>query len=109
MRRRTMIAAGAALAVAGAGVGIAQAVGGEEESVSGPQADRAAAAAERATGGGRAVEVERDDEGRGGWEVEVRRSDGRVVEVHLTPALRADGIEPDDDAGDREDAGDDAR
>lgn len=102
--RKLLLAGSAALALAGVGVGIAQAVGDSEESVSGPDADRARQAALRSVGGGRAVEVEREDDGRAGWEVEVERPDGRQVEVHLDAELRQVGVEADDDgAEDRDD------
>jgi hypothetical protein len=43
--------------------------------------------------------VERADDGASGWEVEVDRGSGSVVEVHLNDQFRSTGTEPDDDAG----------
>ena len=110
MNRKTKLAAiGVSAVVLGAGgVGLAQAVGGDsEEQVTGTQADRAKRAALKAVGGGRVVEVEREDEGRAGWEVEVARGDTQV-EVHLNTDLERVGIETDDDGpGDRDAGGDD--
>jgi len=112
MTRNFKLLAGGASAVvlAAGGVGIAQAVGGgdSDEQATGPGAERAERAAVEAVGGGRAVEVEREDEGRAGWEVEVRRGDGQQVEVHLNPRFERVGVEGDDDGpGDRDEGGDD--
>ena len=106
-RKRKLLLAGAAgIAVAAGAVGIAQAVDGDsDEQVKGPDADRAKRAAVESVGGGRAVEVEREDDGRAGWEVEVVRSDGTQVEVHLDEDLQRVGLESDDDRG--EDGDDD--
>jgi hypothetical protein len=41
--------------------------------------------------------VEREDEGRSAWEVEVRKADGSVVDVDLTRGLERAGAERDDD------------
>lgn len=110
-RNTKLLAAGAsAVVLAAGGVGIAQALGGgdSEEQVTGADAERAKRAAVQAVGGGRAVGVEREDDGGAGWEVEVLRSDGRQVEVHLSPELDPVGTEADDDGpGDRDEAGDD--
>ena len=109
-RRKLLLAGAAALTVGGGAVGIAQAVGGsEDEQVTGPEADTAKRAALESVGGGRVLEVEREDDGRAGWEVEVVRSDGSQVEVHLNQDLKQVGLEGDDDgAGDeREGAEDD--
>lgn len=98
-RKKAAIAGAAALALAATGVGVAQAVGGDsDESATGPGAERARAAAVKAVGGGRAVEVERADEGASGWEVEVERGDGSVVEVQLNDRFEKTGTERDDDA-----------
>ena len=100
-RTRKLLIAGAAILVLGVGgVGIAQAVGGDsEERVTGPEADRAAKAAVDAIGGGRAVGVEREDDGAAAWEVEVARPDGSEVEVGLTSDLERVGTEAEDDGG----------
>jgi hypothetical protein len=104
--RRIVLGAAAALALAAGGVGVAQAVGGDDsdERVSGPDAERAGRAAVAAVGGGRAIEVERADEGDSGWEVEVRTAGGSVTEVNLDDGFRAVRQEPGDDGpGDRDD------
>jgi Peptidase propeptide and YPEB domain len=107
-RRIAMVAVGATV-LAVAGVGIAQAVGGGSEApVTGPAAEQAEAAALQAAGGGTVLEVEQQDgDGAGVYEVEVRRTDGSTVEIHLdeqfqqvgTAADDDSGTEPDDDAG----------
>ena len=96
-----------AVAAGVGGVGIAQAVGGDsEEQVSGPAADRAKQAAVQAVGGGRAVGVERADDGNGAWEVEVERGGG-TLEVHLGSDLEQVGAASDDDgSGDRSESED---
>jgi hypothetical protein len=102
-RGRTVLIAGAAAVVlAAGGVGIAQAVGGDsEEQVTGPEANRAKQAAIQAIGEGRAVGVERGDDG-GAWEVEVVRPDGSEVEVNLSGDLKQVGGETEDDRGEDE-------
>jgi hypothetical protein len=108
-RRRKLVIGGAAvLALGVGGVGLAQAVGGDsDEQATGPAADRAKAAAVRVAGGGRAVNVERDDGGGGAWEVEVKKGDGSVVELHLTRGLEQAGLERDDDgSGGQDESGD---
>ena len=97
-RKKAMIGAAAALAVAAGGVGVAQAVGGDDEDATGPSADRAKAAGVRAAGGGSAVGVERSDERKDGWEVEVRKADGSTLEVQLDASFRKISAEPDDDS-----------
>jgi hypothetical protein len=99
-RRRKLILGGAVVLALGAGgVGYAQAGGDDDENVTGPDAERAKVAAIAVAGGGRAVGVEREDEGNAAWEVEVQRA-GRTVEVKLTSALQRAGVETDDDSGD---------
>lgn len=92
-----MIGGAVVLAIGAGGVGLAQAVGGDDEQATGPDAERAKAAAVRLAGGGTAVGVEREDEGRSAWEVEVKKADGNVVEVDLTNGLERTGAERDDD------------
>lgn len=92
-----MIGGAVVLAIGAGGVGLAQAVGGDDEQATGPDAERAKVAAVRLAGGGTAVGVEREDEGRSAWEVEVRKADGNVVEVDLTDGLERAGAERDDD------------
>jgi hypothetical protein len=103
--RKLLIAGAAVLALGAGGVGIAQAVGGDEEQATGPEADRAKQAAVESAGGGRAVGVERENEGRSSWEVEVRRPDGGEVEVDLSRDLKRVAAESDDD--DRGEQGED--
>jgi Peptidase propeptide and YPEB domain len=106
---RKVLATGAAIvALAAGGVGIAQAVGGDdsEEQVSGPSADRARAAALEAVGGGTVTSVEREDgDGRGAFEVEVRRADGSQVEVAISDRFQDLGTAADDDTGSGSDDG----
>ena len=92
-----MIGGAVVLAIGAGGVGLAQAVGGDDEQATGPDAERAKTAAVRLAGGGTAVGVEREDEGRSAWEVEVKKADGNVVEVDLTDGLERAGAERDDD------------
>jgi hypothetical protein len=103
--RKLLITGAAVLALGVGGVGIAQAVGGDDEQATGPQADRAKRAAVESAGSGRAVGVERENEGRSSWEVEVRRPDGGQVEVDLNRELERVGAETDDD--DRGEQGED--
>jgi uncharacterized membrane protein YkoI len=93
------IVAAALLAVGG--VGIAQAVSGDSESpVTGAPAEHAKAAALDAAGGGTILEVEHQDgDGAGVYEVEVRRTDGSSVEIHLDGQFRQVGSARDDDTG----------
>jgi hypothetical protein len=81
-----------------------------DERVSGPDAERAERAAIDAAGGGRAVGVERENEGASAWEVEVVRSDGGQVKVELTGDLETVAVQADDDsAEDGRETGDDDR
>jgi hypothetical protein len=96
-RRKVIIGGAVVLALGAGGVGLAQAGGGDDEHATGPEAERAKAAAVRLAGGGSAVAVEREDEGRSAWEVEVRKADGSVVDVDLTRGLERAGAERDDD------------
>jgi hypothetical protein len=98
-KRTLLVAAIAALVlVAAVGAGIAKAVSGDE-TVSGPAASKAAAAAVKAAGGGKALEVELQDDGAGVYEVEVRREDGSQIEVHLDAQFQSVGTAADDDTG----------
>src|SRR6188474_1863303 len=96
-RKKLLIGGALVLALSAGGVGYAQAGGDDDENVTGPDADRAKQAAVAVVGGGRAVGVERDDEGNAAWEVEVQR-DGKTVEVKLTRDLKRAGVETDDDS-----------
>jgi uncharacterized membrane protein YkoI len=99
MRRRTrwLVAAGLAAAMAGGLVAAAAATDGDsDQALTGPDRDRAVAAALAATGGGTVLETEAGDDGAA-YAVEVRRSDGRQVEVTLDKAFTVIAQEPDDD------------
>jgi hypothetical protein len=102
-RRHALVAGGivAAAALAIGGVGIAQAVSGDSETpVTGATAEQAKAAALDAAGGGTVLEVEHQDgDGAGVYEVEVRRTDGTTVEIHLDGQFRQVGSASDDDSG----------
>jgi len=103
-RRKLLIGGAVVLALSAGGVGLAQAVSGDDEQATGPDADRAKAAAVKLVGGGSAVGVERDDGDGAAWEVEVKKSDGSVVEVGLTSDLRKAGVERDDDDGSKDES-----
>jgi hypothetical protein len=101
-RKRTLVVAGVAAAVlAVGGAGIARAVSGSDsETVRGPSAQKAARAAVQAVGGGQVLEVEyQDGDAPGVYEVEVRRTDGSHVEVHLNGQFESVGTQADDDSG----------
>jgi uncharacterized membrane protein YkoI len=106
---KLLAAAGSAVVLAAGGVEIAQAVNGgdSEKQATGAEAERAKRAAVKTVGGGRVVGVEREDDGRAGWEVEVLRSGGQQLEVHLSPDLERVGLEADDDGSSDGDEGDD--
>jgi hypothetical protein len=96
-RNRTLIAIGAAVgAVAVGGGAYAWAGGGDdgEGTAIGPGADRARQAALAHVGSGTANEVERGDE-EGAWEVEVTKSNGDTVDVHLDTSYRVLSVEGD--------------
>jgi len=103
-RRKLLIGGAVVLAIGAGGVGLAQAVGGDDEQATGPDAERAKAAAVRLAGGGTAVGVEREDEGRSAWEVEVKKADGSTVELDLTRGLDRAGSERDDDSSGAEES-----
>jgi hypothetical protein len=104
-RNRTLLAIGIALvAVAAGGGAYAYAGGGDDDgegNATGPGADRARQVAVAHLGGGTANEVERGDE-EGAWEVEVTKSNGETVDVHLDTSFKVLSVEGDseDDAGD---------
>jgi hypothetical protein len=107
MRRPTMILAGlaalSALALGGAAIANATGVVGDDgQQLSASEADRAGVAALRAAGGGTVLESERED---GVIEVEVRKSDGSVVEVQLDSSYRVLGVGGDEETDDDEDDG----
>ena len=104
-RNRRYALAGGGIAVVAAlaigGVGIAQAVSGDSETpVTGAAAQHAKAAALDAAGGGSVLELEHQDgDGAGVYEVEVRRTDGSTVEIHLDGQFRQVGSASNDDSG----------
>ena len=84
--KTALIAGGAVAAIAGGGVGIAAATGvtddGNGTPITGSALQQAKAAALKDTGGGQVTATEvRDEEGY--YEVEVQRTDGSSVDVHL--------------------------
>jgi uncharacterized membrane protein YkoI len=97
MRRRTrwIAAAGVAVAMVG-GVAAAAVDGDTDQELTGATRDRAVAAALAATGGGTVLETEVGDDGAA-YGVEVRRPDGRQVEVALDKAFKVVAQEPDED------------
>jgi peptidase YpeB-like protein len=105
LNRRIIVIVAAAGAIAVGGVGIAQAVGGNSEAnVTGPAAEQAKSAALKAAGGGTVLEIEQQDgDGAGMYEVEVRRTDGSQVEVHLDESFQPVGTAADDDSGQESD------
>ena len=108
--RSLVLTAAVGLAIAAGAVGVAQAVSGDsEEQATGPNADRAKRAAVAAAGGGRVTGVEREDEQGEAWEVELRRSDGREVEVKLDRNFAKSSLDLDDDQGDDDGEIEDAR
>jgi Peptidase propeptide and YPEB domain len=108
-RRLTLLAVALVALAAAAAAGIAQAVSGSgEEQLIGSTGQRAAVAALTATGGGKVLEMERQDgDGAGVYEVEVRRPDGSQVEVHLNAQFQPVGTVADDDSGSESNGTDD--
>jgi hypothetical protein len=96
-RTRWIAGAGIALVVIGGGTGIAIATGGDDDRPLGGSAlERATAAALAETGGGTVVDSETGD-GGAAYTVEVRRADGKVVEVSLDASFHVIGQTGDDD------------
>jgi hypothetical protein len=103
-RNRTLLAIGIALVAVAVGGGASAYAGGGDDgegNATGPGADRARRAAVAHLGGGTANEVERGDE-EGAWEVEVTKSNGETVDVHLDTSYKVLSVEGDseEDAGD---------
>lgn len=99
LKRRNILAIGvAAFAVAAGGGAYAYAGGGDdgEGNATGPGADRARQAALTHLGGGTANEVERGDE-EGAWEVEVTKSNGDTVDVHLDTSYKVLSVDGDNE------------
>jgi hypothetical protein len=86
-----------AAAAVSAGFGIA-AARDDDKPLRGATRERATTAALQHTGGGRVIETEVGDDGAA-YSVEVRRTDGSVVEVHLDESFRVTAQEADDDRG----------
>jgi uncharacterized membrane protein YkoI len=98
-----LIAAAAVAALAGGGAAIAGATGGGDDGsgqpIAGSALDRAKAAALQETGGGQVSATEvRDEEGY--YEVEVTRSDGSQVDVHLDRGFNVLDSQPDGSGSD---------
>ena len=93
----------AALALGGAA--IAGATGGDddgsERAITGKALDRASAAALQETGGGQVTGTEAGDE-EGAYEVEVTRSDGSQVDVHLDERFNVLNEVDDGDSGEQD-------
>ena len=105
MNGKRWVAGGAiALGIIGAGTGFAIATGGDDRPLSGPDLEHATSAALAFTGGGTVIETEVGDDGAA-YGVEIRRSDGSVVEVALDQRFHVIGQEIDDDSGGRDDDG----
>ena len=99
----------AALALGGAA--IAGATGGDdddgsERAITGEALDRASAAALQETGGGEVTGTEAGDE-EGAYEVEVTRSDGSQVDVHLDEGFNVLNQVDDGDSGEQDGPEDD--
>jgi hypothetical protein len=105
-RRTTLIVAGiavvAAFALGGAAIAGAPQVTDDEgnQPVSGVAADSARDAAVREAGGGTVTELSRDPEGARIYEVEVRKSDGTVVDIDLDRSFNVLASESDRDEAD---------
>jgi len=104
MKKRTLIAALAVVALGAGGAAIAGAAGGKDDgdghdkAISGSALDRASAAALKATGGGKVTETEVGDE-ESYYEVEVTRADGSQVDVQLDRGFQVVGQKADHEDG----------
>ena len=99
MRRRLVFIGALVVALAAVSGGIALAARGDDDRpMRGSALERANAAALEHVGGGRVVETEAGDDVA--YSVEVRRTDGSVVEVNLNRDFDVVGSEPDDDGAD---------
>jgi uncharacterized membrane protein YkoI len=109
MRKRTkLVIAGAAVAAVlaiGGGIAIAGA-GGDDQPLTGSTKEQASQAALASVGGGTVLETEAS-EGAAAYEVEVRRTDGSVVDVQLDADFNVLGNEADDDSGGGDEGGGD--
>jgi hypothetical protein len=101
-KKRTIVVGASAVVLAGlAGGGVAWATAGDDagERVTGAAADRAAKTALAHVGAGTLEGVERGDDGRSAWEVEITRPDGSTVEVQLDAGFAVLGAGSDDAGG----------
>jgi len=104
VQRKTKWIAGGALAaviVGGTGTGLAVVSDDDDKPLTGTARVRAVTAARNATGGGTVTETEVGDAG-GTSSVEIRRPDGRQVEVNLDRNFKVTGQETDDDGSNRD-------
>src|SRR3954468_14938703 len=101
--KRFLVTGVSALALAAGGAGAAVALGSGEDggaAATGAGAEKAKDAALALFPGGHANAVERDGENGATWEVELRKSDGRTVDVRLDGNYHKVVVEPDSrDAG----------
>lgn len=103
-KKKRVIVAGVILAaLAAIGTGVAVATGGDEKPLTRDAFERATTAALEHVGGGEVVETETGDDGSA-YEVEIRTTDGTVVEVNLDSNFNVIASEQDDDgAGEKGD------
>lgn len=106
-KSNVIVAVAAAVVAAGTVAGVAGAAGPDAAPPDGAARTQAERAALAHTGGGTVLEVEVDDGGPG-YEVEVRRPDGSVVEVHLDESYQVTGSGSDDTDGPGQDDDDGA-
>ena len=109
MSRKLLVIVAIALVVAAVsgGIAIAAGVGDSDKPLTGASLQKATAAALAHTGGGTVVESEVGDDGAA-YDVEVRRPDGKIVEVELNSSYGVIGSDTDDDGpNDNDGANDD--
>jgi hypothetical protein len=107
--RKLLLIVAIALVVAAVsgGIAIAAGVGDDDKPLTGASLQKATAAALAHTGGGTVVESEVGDDGAA-YDVEVRRPDGKIVEVQLDSSYGVIGQDTDDDGpNDNDGANDD--
>ena len=98
-RRKLLVGGAFVLVVAAVGTGVGLASGGDDDKpLTGSAYQRATRAALDHLGSGSVVETEVGDDGAA-YGVEIRTSDGSVVEVSLDSDFEVVGTEQDDDAG----------
>ena len=109
MSRKLLVIVAIALVAAAVsgGIAIAAGVGDDDKPLTGASLQKATAAALAHTGGGTVVESEVGDDGAA-YDVEVRRPDGKIVEVELDSSYGVIGSDTDDDGpNDNDGANDD--